>query len=130
MFQRRMILVASRLRNTQLSPKFTRTTKAAHQNVNDDINEEGDYEETSTHRRSVDEQLQSICNVNSRRSIHEAADLQQQSKNIPTSCNQHTESSAKHSKDMPTTSQKHANSMPKHSKDMPTTSRNHYKNIR
>jgi len=77
-----MILVASSLRNTQLSPKFTRTTKAAHQNVNDNINEEGDYEETSTHRRSVDEQLQSICNVNSRRSIHETTDLQQQSKNI------------------------------------------------
>ena len=82
MFQRRMILVASRLRNTQLSPKFTRTTKAANQTRDDNINEEGDYEETSTHRRSVDEQLQSICNVNSRRSIHETADLQQQSKHI------------------------------------------------
>ena len=85
MFQRRMILVASQLRNTQLSPKFTRAAKAAHQNVDDNINinEDGDYEEeTSTHRRSVDEQLQSICNVNSRRSIHEATDLQQQSKNI------------------------------------------------
>jgi len=78
-----MILVASRLRNTQLSPKFTRTTKAAaHQNGDDHISEEGEYEETSTHRRSVDEQLQSICNVNSRRSIHETADLQQQSKNF------------------------------------------------
>jgi len=82
-----MILVASRLRNTQLSPKFNRTTKTADQSGDDNINEEGDYEETSTHRRSVDEQLQSICNVNSRRSIHETADLQQQSKTfISTIC--------------------------------------------
>ena len=69
MFQRRMIEVLSRRPNTQLSPNFKKGTKTKDPQVDDDgASEDGGTAGISqTVRGTIDSQLQSLRNLNSKR---------------------------------------------------------------
>jgi hypothetical protein len=70
MFQRRMIEVLSRRPNTQLSPNFKKGTKTKDPKVDDDGGGEGGGGTagiSQTVRGTIDSQLQSLRNLNSKR---------------------------------------------------------------
>ena len=69
MFQRRMIEVLSRRPNTQLSPNFKKGTKTKDPQVDDDGGGEGGGTAgiSQTVRGTIDSQLQSLRNLNSKR---------------------------------------------------------------
>ena len=73
MFQRRMFLVASQLRNAQLSPQFRRRKGTQQQKSQEDDHEDdfdNDVEpqqQRSTQRSTIDHQLQSIVRLNKKK---------------------------------------------------------------
>ena len=78
MFQRRMFLVASQLRNAQLSPQFRRRKGTQQQQSQDDDHEDEfdndveqqqqqQWQQRSTQRSTIDHQLQSIVRLNKKK---------------------------------------------------------------
>ena len=75
MFQRRMFLVASQLRNAQLSPQFRRRKGTQQQQSQEEDDHEDDFDndvepqqqQRSTQRSTIDHQLQSIVRLNKKK---------------------------------------------------------------
>lgn len=79
MFQRRMFLVASQLRNAQLSPQFRRRKGTQQQQSQEDDHEDDfdngveeqqqqqQWQQRSTQRSTIDHQLQSIVRLNKKK---------------------------------------------------------------